>query len=343
MGGAGGEGDGDGDSSGGGSGGREDGGGNPWDDEDEPDPYDLDFEIPRSEDFAARLSGYGLYQAPLNTLQPAEGTLLYELSSELFTDYAHKQRLVKVPEGTVVTRGEDDRLVFPEGSILAKTFYYPIDMRDLDSSLQIIETRLLVKTEGQWNVATYLWNPEQTDATLLLDGTQTDISWIDDAGQRQSTEYAVPKEEECVTCHQLDEVSSFIGPTVLNLNRMVSRGGGAVNQLAHLNGEGVFAEDWSDMPALPNFKDTSLSLEQRARAYLEINCAHCHRPGAWDESGEEAELDLRYTTPLAQTGIEEKERKVRGQLERGEMPFLGTTLPDEEGIQLIIDYVNSLN
>ena len=65
----------------------------------EPEPYDLDFDIPRSESFAASFSAYELYQEPLASLQPAERAIPYELSSELFTDYAHKQRLLMVPEG----------------------------------------------------------------------------------------------------------------------------------------------------------------------------------------------------------------------------------------------------
>lgn len=93
------------------------------------------------------------------------------LSSELFTDYASKQRLLRVPEGTTMTLTDDGQLEFPDGTVLVKTFYYPSDMRDAAASVRVIETRLLVKTDGLWNAATYVWNEAQTEATLLLEGT----------------------------------------------------------------------------------------------------------------------------------------------------------------------------
>lgn len=88
----------------------------------QPDPYDLDFDIPRTESFPDMLSAYALYQEPMTSLQPAERVIPYELSSELFTDYAYKQRLLRVPEGATMTLGEDGELELPEGTVLAKTF-----------------------------------------------------------------------------------------------------------------------------------------------------------------------------------------------------------------------------
>lgn len=306
----------------------------------EADPYDLDFDIPRSEDFAESLSFYTLYQEPMAALQPAEGVLLYDLSSELFTDYAYKQRLMKIPTGETI-KLVDGRLKYPEGTVLAKTFYYPVDMRDDAGAAQIIETRLLVKAGGLWNTATYLWNAQQTDATLLLEGTRTEISWTDEDGKAWTTHYAVPHEGECVTCHQSGGASAYIGPTVANLNRAVTREGATVNQLTFLFAEGVLEEDWASSSALPDYTDTTLSLESRVRAYLEINCAHCHNPGGWDDASNK-KVDFRYTTPLEQTGIQSEARALKRQLETGEMPYLGTTLQHEEGVRLILDYVNSL-
>lgn len=308
----------------------------------EPDPYDLDFEIPRTESFPETLSAYALYQEPMAELQPAERTLPYELSSELFTDYAHKQRLLRVPEGTTMTLAADGALEFPEGTILAKTFYYPSDMRDAAAPGRIIETRLLIKTADLWNVATYLWNDEQTDAALLLEGTTTEVSWIDGAGQSRTTDYAVPHEGECVTCHQADDAAVFIGPTPRNLNRYVQRDGTDVNQLAYFEAEGVLS-DVGDaaLSAIPNYEDETRSLSERARAYLDINCAHCHSPGRWSVASKK-DLDLRYSTPLEDTGLSHRPQRVARQLREGEMPYLGTTLRHDEGVQLVLDYMDSL-
>jgi len=307
----------------------------------EPPPYDIDFEIPRGEDFPSSLSAHGLFRAPPSALQPADGVLLYELSSELFTDYAHKQRLMKLPEGgSIATDG--DRLTYPEGTVLAKTFYYLADTRDPEAGRRIIETRLLVKTGGQWNVATYLWNAEQTDATLLLDGTTTDVSWIDARGQARGSAYAVPHEGECVTCHQSGGETAYIGPSLRNLNRAVVRSGAPVEQLTHLASTGILdAIDPATAPTLPDYRDRTLPLDARARAYLAVNCAHCHQPEAWDVATER-DVDFRYGTPLGETGIARKKDDLIRVLENGKMPYLGTTLVDEVGIGLVIDYVRGL-
>ena len=96
----------------------------------DPDPYDLDFDIPRSESFSEFLSAYGLYQDPLHSLQPAARAIPYELSSQLFTDYALKQRLLKVPEGSAITITGNTTLVFPEGRfLLRRTTTRPICAR----------------------------------------------------------------------------------------------------------------------------------------------------------------------------------------------------------------------
>jgi uncharacterized repeat protein (TIGR03806 family) len=307
-----------------------------------PPPYDLHFEIPRTVDFAPSLAAYQLFDEPMAALEPAEGTHLYELSSELFTDHAHKQRLVRLPEGTTVVVSAEGALQFPEQTVIAKTFYYPADMRDPGGPRRVIETRLLVLAGGRWNVATYLWNAEQTDASLLLDGATTDVSWLDTEGQPASTAYVVPHEGECVTCHQSGGSSTYIGPTLRNLNRKVLRGGAEVNQLEHLAAEGVLeGADWTSAPAIPSYADVGHPLASRARAYLDANCAHCHNPGAWDEAAQ-TELDLRFEIPVSQTGIGQSTSALERQLQTGRMPYLGTTLLHDEGVRLVLDYLQSL-
>lgn len=312
-----------------------------WD-RDEADPYDLEFDIPRSEAFPNLLSAYELYAEPASSLEPTAGSVLYELSSALYTDQAYKQRLVRLPEGASVAVVNGTELVYPEGTVMAKTFYYPDDMRDDASPRRIIETRLLVKTGGVWNVATYLWNEAQTDAILLLDGTTTDVSWIGVDGVARTTAYVVPHEGECVTCHQANGDATYIGPTLRNLNRDVSRNGETPNQLDHLVDIGVIeVGDGASAPVVPDYEDLDLSLETRARAYLDANCAHCHQPGAWDGASR-PDLDLRYETPLPSTGLQRKADDLVRQLENGEMPYLGVTLPDEDGVPLVVDYVRGL-
>ena len=72
-----------------------------------------------------------------------------------------------------------------------------------------------------------------------------------------------------------------------------------------------------------------------------MNCAHCHNPYAW-EAATEKEFDFRYETPLNQTGILYEEEKLVRALRDGEMPFIGTTLLDEDGVSLIFQFLDTL-
>lgn len=306
-----------------------------------PDPYDLDFEAPKTEAFAPSLSSYGLY-ADAKTLSPAAGVFEYDIASELFTDYADKQRLVKPPAGQPISR-TGQALAFPEGTVLAKTFAYTLDQTDPGSERRLIETRLLVKTDNAWNAATYIWNDEQSEALLQLEGATTAVEWISPEGVLRSIEYAVPHEGECYTCHQSGGAAAAIGPKLANLDREVERDGEVVDQLSHLADRGVLdATGPEPAKGLPDYSDPNIALEERARAYLEINCAHCHNPMGWDEASGR-ELDFRYTTPLAETGLQRVAVDLPRILQRGRMPYLGTTMVHTEGVELLERYVQTLS
>ena len=51
---------------------------------------------------------------------------------------------------------------------------------------------------------------------------------------------------------------------------------------------------------------------------------------------------MRYSTPLAETAIEEEADSLTRQLEEGEMPFLGTTLRHDAGVELVVEYLEGL-
>ena len=104
---------------------------------------------------------------------------------------------------------------------------------------RIIETRLLIKKENTWNVATYLWNETQTNATLELNGKDTQVSWINENGNNLTTLYHVPDENECIACHQSNSTMTPLGTKLRNLNRTVERNGVTINQIIHLQSVGV--------------------------------------------------------------------------------------------------------
>jgi uncharacterized repeat protein (TIGR03806 family) len=253
--------------------------------------------------FEQKLSSYEIFEGTQSDLISASDFHLLELSSILFTDYSYKQRLVKIPEGESITRVDDGILSFPNGTILTKTFFYYNDERDRSLGKRIIETRLLIKENDSWNAATYVWNESQTDATLLLDGLNTEVSWINADGNPLATNYHVPDENECIACHQLNSAMTPLGPTARNLNRTVERSGENLNQLSYLQLAGVLNDFQVDsVSQMADYTDLTVSVSDRGRAYLAMNCAHCHRPGAWAPATER-DFDFRYEISLDQTGI----------------------------------------
>lgn len=300
------------------------------------------FNFSESITFESSLSSYGIYSGVPSDLNPTAEYQLLELSSVLFTDYAYKQRLVKIPVGEKMSKLSNGKINFPEGTVLVKTFYYYNDERDTSLGKQIIETRLLIKEKGVWNIATYQWYDNQTEAQLSLSGVDKNVSWINEEGTSLSTMYHLPSQNECITCHQSSSVMTPIGPTVRNMNRMVTRAGVYQNQLDFLHENGLLdSKGVSGDPKIVNFKDVSSSLEERGRAYLDMNCSHCHNPNGWNESAERG-LDLRYETSFDETGIDDEKKEIRNAVLEGEMPFIGTSTVDEEGILLLMEYLNSL-
>lgn len=231
-------------------------------------------------DAPGKLSEWGLFEAPLNALNPKTGVLPYDLNTPLFSDYALKARFVKVPDSSVVIYDAAEVMNFPVGTILVKNFYYREDLRTPQSNRRLIETRLLVHKEIGWDALTYVWNTEQTEALLEVAGKTVPVSWKDGQGVLQGVNYSVPNLLQCKSCHDQSGRITPIGPSARQLNRDFDYAEGTMNQLMMWQRTGMLQGlpvegSW---PGLPRWEDeASGSLEERARAWLEVNCAHCHR------------------------------------------------------------------
>jgi uncharacterized repeat protein (TIGR03806 family) len=296
--------------------------------------------VDNTSQFLPNLSQYSIFQGTPSDLTPSADFHLYELSSTLFTDYAEKQRLIKLPLGVTLTAQGEGLPAFPRGTMIVKTFYYSRDQRDSSTGKQLIETRLLVKTDLGWNVATYLWNDDQREATLVTSGFNKTVNWVDANGNAQVISYHVPSNRECSTCHQSNGEVIPIGPKLRNLNRLVNRGGRALNQLDHLQQVGLLSTVTpATIPAIPDYSNSALPLSERGRAYVEINCAHCHNAVGYAAS---TKLYFGYDLPYDQTTIASHKDKIVRLMEKGSMPRLGTTVVDQPGLLLIKSYINSL-
>jgi parallel beta-helix repeat protein len=238
-----------------------------------------------------RLSGWGLFEGDGSSQQPVAGVFSYQLNTPLFSDHTSKYRFIRLPDGKAMTYQPDSVFDFPVGTIIAKTFSYPVNANDPEAGEQLLETRIQQHTRTGWYGFSYSWNDEQTDALLTLGGAALDVSWIQSDGSRQSNRYQIPNANQCVTCHELNGKFVPLGPTAANLNREID--GGQGNQLAHFQQAGLLSDtpELTEIPALAVYDDPSTgTVGDRARAWLDVNCAHCHNPGG---SARTSGLDLR--------------------------------------------------
>jgi uncharacterized repeat protein (TIGR03806 family) len=234
----------------------------------------------------------------------------YDLNSPLFSDYAHKLRTVWMPPGVSAKYVSEQSFDFPVGTVISKTFYYPraaggdaAVLRTYDQSrdfagqgldlknVRLIETRLLVRREHGWEALPYVWNAEQTDAELARTGDEVPLELVaSDAGRERFT-YVVPNENQCAGCHVTDLKAKSIAPIGLkarHLNRDYGYPSGAENQLTYLQKIGYLTglPPLTEVPRNANWRDPAQPLDARARAYLDVNCSHCHSPtGAADTTG----------------------------------------------------------
>lgn len=310
------------------------------------------------------LSSYQFFTGDLKNLEPAENVVPYQLNSPLFTDYAYKKRFIKFPAGTSATYHPSDIFQFPEGTVLIKNFYYPADFRKPEENIRILETRLLILEQGSWKTLPYIWNEEQTEAYLDVAGRTIDIRWIHTDGTTKQVAYSVPNMNQCKSCHMRSDKIMPIGPTARQLNAET----GGRNQLTHLASLGLLQglPSMEQVPKLASYEDTDALVNDRARAWLEVNCAHCHRnDGPAKTSGLHLLADVTNTfelgvgKPPVAAGRGSGGRKfdiVPGNADASilyyrinstdpgvMMPELGKKLIHEEGVSIIKQWISEMD
>lgn len=313
------------------------------------------------------LSQSGVF-SEMKTQTPAPGLIPYGVNAELWSDGAHKTRLLALPDTARIGFSAVGDWDFPPGTVLVKSFYLDLE-RGNPQSRRIVETRFLVKQdEGEaWDGFSYQWNEEGSDAALLPGSATHSFTIVDPAapGGSYLHEHYFPSRAECGTCHT-QASGQVLGVRTAQLNGQYDYGEVSDNQLRALNHIGVFDRDigqvQEDWPRLAQPYSAVAPLEGRARAYLDANCSHCHRPGGTGRGG----LDLRAGVPLIATGLvaappEDGELGVRGaqllapgfpdssvlylrlkDLDRFRMPPLASNRVDQEGAGLIGQWIAAL-
>ena len=297
-------------------------------------------------------------------LVPEAGLIPYDLIVPFWSDGAEKARWASVPAGQKIKFAATGEWVFPEGAVFVKTF--ELATNELNPhSLRRLETRLLVRDDrGGVYGAVYKWRADNSDADLLATNLSEDIQIRTATGVRTQAWY-YPSRADCLTCHTAN-AGYVLGVKTRQLNRDLKYPSGITeNELTHWDRLGwldtnFFATGLANYPRLARLDDPTRSLADRARSYLDANCAHCHRP-----KGTVAYFDARYYTPLARQNLIDGpvliDERIDGSrviapndiwrsilymrtdtTEAFKMPPLARNTIDERGMKLLREWIESL-
>jgi len=308
-----------------------------------------------------KLSDYRFFEGEMKNQNPAEHVIPYEPASGLFTDYAHKKRFIWLPTGTQATYVSDHEVLdLPVGAALIKTFYYD-DVQPAGDT-RIIETRIMIRKSSGWIFANYVWNTQQTEAYLDLQGSTTNVSWLQN-GQPKSTAYRIPNQTECHTCHKINDQPIPIGIKPQNLNIDYPYSDGTQNQLQKLISIGYLQNNLpGNIVSTVNYMDQTKTIDERFRSYVDINCAHCHSEGkhcsyrpmrlAFSETSDPINLGLcvepeefinstlAYIIKPSDKNRSMMYYRLGSTVPSERMPLLGRSIVHEEGLQLLEDWIN---
>jgi uncharacterized repeat protein (TIGR03806 family) len=320
--------------------------------------------------FPTRLSETGLF-ASVAEHRPHPAALPFEVAAPQWADGASMARFAALPGLERIEQKSQHNAggawTLPNGSVLVETL--SLDLAGAGKPVpRRVETRLMVRQQGEWTGYSYRWNAQQTDAELVPSaGDAADLEAPDPAEPtgRRDLVWRFPSRAECLVCHS--RAAGFVlGFSPLQLDRDHDYSGVVDNQLRTLEHIGVFQGTLpprrEDRRRLVNPYDARAPLEARVRSYLHVNCSSCHV----QEGGGNAHMQLDLATSLqgmrligeeplhARFDIPDARLVAPGSPERsvlyqrvtrrgtGQMPPLGTTEVDRQAAALIGEWIRSL-
>lgn len=326
--------------------------------------------------FPRKLSESGLFQSVRgHVTQPS--LVPYSVNSPLWSDGSLKARYIAIPgDNPKIDFTASKAWGFPNDTVLVKSFGLELVEGD-PASQRWIETRFLTKQQNEWVGYTYVWNDDQSDATLVAkEGLDREFT-IKTADGSRKLPWHYPSRTECMVCHS--RAAAFVlGLSTAQMNRAHDYGGTVENQLSVLERIGLFPglgeEDRKRIREAPktapvekyerlaNPYDPEEKLEARARSYLQTNCSICHV----EAGGGNAQMQLEFTTAIEKMKVIDEvphhdkfglpdarliapgspERSVllhrvamRG---RGQMPQLATTQIDKPAVQMLTEWIRTM-
>jgi putative heme-binding domain-containing protein len=307
-------------------------------------------------DFPKRLSATGLFA---DGGKPAPGVLPYSVAAAPWADFASAQRWIGLP-GTSTIRTDQGFRGYPKDMVLAKTLSLELE-RGNPASRRKVETQVLHFDGRDWQGYTYAWDEAQADATLVdVRGQETSFTVRDPEapGGKREQRWTFHGRAACAGCHIVSWPRQLQGFNELQLGAQADR----FRRLKLVSPGQPLRGGPDETTPIRDPYDRAGELALRARSYLHVNCAVCHRPGG----GGTSQMDLRRDKAPDQTfalgvrpalgtfGIDDASIIAPGDPSRstlfyrmaktghGRMPYVGSALVDREGLDLVARWIESL-
>jgi putative heme-binding domain-containing protein len=297
----------------------------------------------RGAKFPRKLSETGLF-TNVSRQEPAPGVYPYEIAEGMWQDGASAKRFVALPGPesiqTEIRRRKDGSIAnvtvtWPKDSVLVRTL----------TAKGPVETQLLHFDGEAWNGYSYRWDESGQDAELLGANGLATPNWH------------FPARAECGRCH--NNWSGFaLGFQPKQLTAIFGQPASSAGPALGLADPAFFEQSTARLtPPSP-----TATTEDRARAWLHANCAHCHRRNG----GGSVAIMVNVELPLSEARLLD-EPPFRGDMGlpdariispgapwrsvllnrvlrvgSGHMPAIGAREPDPAGIELLREWIAAM-